>query len=109
MGSGSGLLDLTRESDDTSLGAELLDEIAPGASAVRRSPSDSSAGSGAGMVMTAPRGPVSIPRGGPAVLQMEAPDPLAPAFGMAALAPPPGSCSPRSPWSPACSAPTPTC
>jgi len=28
-GSGSGLLDLTRESDDTSLGAELLDEIAP--------------------------------------------------------------------------------
>jgi hypothetical protein len=31
-GSGSGLLDLTRESDDTSLGAELLDEIAPGGS-----------------------------------------------------------------------------
>src|SRR5207248_2496317 len=31
VGSGSGLLDLTRESDDTSLGAELLDEIAPGA------------------------------------------------------------------------------
>jgi hypothetical protein len=30
VGSGSGLLDLTRESDDTSLGAELLDEIAPG-------------------------------------------------------------------------------
>ena len=30
MGSGSGLLDLTRESDDTSLGAELLDEIYPG-------------------------------------------------------------------------------
>lgn len=28
--SGSGLLDLTRESDDTSLGAELLDEIYPG-------------------------------------------------------------------------------
>ncbi len=27
---GSGLLDLTRESDDTSLGAELLDEIYPG-------------------------------------------------------------------------------
>jgi len=31
-GSGSGLLDLTRESDDTSLGAELLDEIYPGES-----------------------------------------------------------------------------
>ncbi len=30
IGSGSGLLDLTRESDDTSLGAELLDEIYPG-------------------------------------------------------------------------------
>lgn len=30
VGSGSGLLDLTRESDDTSLGAELLDEILPG-------------------------------------------------------------------------------
>lgn len=28
-GSGSGLLDLTRESDDTSLGADLLDEIYP--------------------------------------------------------------------------------
>ena len=29
VGSGSGLLDLTRESDDTSLGAELLEEIYP--------------------------------------------------------------------------------
>ena len=29
-GTGSGLLDLTREADDTSLGAELLDEIHPG-------------------------------------------------------------------------------
>ncbi len=36
VGSGSGLLDLTRESDDTSLGAELLDEIYP--------PGDTSAG-----------------------------------------------------------------
>jgi len=33
VGSGSGLLDLTRESDDTSLGAELLDEIYPGGEA----------------------------------------------------------------------------
>src|SRR4029079_13907742 len=31
-GSGSGPLDLTRENGDTSLGAELLDEIAPGGS-----------------------------------------------------------------------------
>ncbi len=30
IGSGSGLLDLSREADDTSLGAELLDEIYPG-------------------------------------------------------------------------------
>ena len=32
VGSGSGLLDLTRETDDTSLGAALLDEISPGGS-----------------------------------------------------------------------------
>jgi len=37
VGSGSGLMDLTRESDDTSLGAELLDVI---------SPTDSGSGSG---------------------------------------------------------------
>ncbi|BAM04843.1 helix-turn-helix domain-containing protein [Phycisphaera mikurensis] len=37
VGSGSGLLDLTRESDDTSLGAELLDEIYPGGSATGES------------------------------------------------------------------------
>ena len=30
IGSGSGILDLTKESDDTSLGAELLDEIYSG-------------------------------------------------------------------------------
>src|SRR5688500_11526661 len=43
VGSGSGLLDLTRESDDTSLGA-VLDEIGPGASQTRQavvSPMDS--------------------------------------------------------------------
>lgn len=43
VGSGSGLLDLTRESDDTSLGAELLDEIYPGSDS-----SGSKAGSGVG-------------------------------------------------------------
>jgi hypothetical protein len=61
VGSGSGLLDLTRESDDTSLGAELLDEIYPaegeqqqGSSAGSQTWSggaaaaDSSAGSAAG-------------------------------------------------------------
>jgi hypothetical protein len=34
VGSGSGLLDLTRESDDTSLGAELLDVISPSGATV---------------------------------------------------------------------------
>ncbi len=37
-GSGSGLLDLTREADDTSLGAELLDEIYPGEEEVAVTP-----------------------------------------------------------------------
>jgi excisionase family DNA binding protein len=37
-GSGSGLLDLTREADDTSLGAELLDEIYPGEEEVAVAP-----------------------------------------------------------------------
>ncbi|HUB25614.1 MAG TPA: hypothetical protein VL992_09290 [Tepidisphaeraceae bacterium] len=81
-GSGSGLLDLTRESDDTSLGAELLDEIAPGASGTRRPPSESSSaasGIGSGMSET----PAVVSRA-PAV-PVEAPDPLAGAFGMAAL------------------------
>jgi excisionase family DNA binding protein len=37
VGSGSGLLDLTRERDDTSLGAELLDEIYPGGETAKSS------------------------------------------------------------------------
>lgn len=49
VGSGSGLLDLTRESDDTSLGAELLDEIYPtGGSAAGESISDSRMDTAAG-------------------------------------------------------------
>ena len=43
VGSGSGLLDLTRESDDTSLGAELLDEIYPSG--------ETGFGTGTGMAM----------------------------------------------------------
>jgi hypothetical protein len=82
VGSGSGLLDLTRESDDTSLGAELLDEIAPGtgkgARPGRRAVSDSGMGapgeSGTGRVVTPP--PVYV----------EQADPLAPALGAAAFA-----------------------
>lgn len=45
VGSGSGLLDLTRESDDTSLGAELLDEIYPGGDSTAGSISGSAVGS----------------------------------------------------------------
>jgi hypothetical protein len=79
VGSGSGLLDLTRESDDTSLGAELLDEFAPGAAKKggrRVSDSGISAGQvdeGRGRVITPP------------VQFAEAPDPMAPAFAGAAF------------------------
>jgi hypothetical protein len=87
VGSGSGLLDLTRESDDTSLGAELLDEIAPGGGGTavgRRVPAE---GGGSGLVEI--RGSLGSSSrqvvGGPIIYQ-ERPDPMAPAFGAAALA-----------------------
>jgi hypothetical protein len=87
VGSGSGLLDLTRESDDTSLGAELLDEI---------SPSGSMAGGGGG---SARRGTVvaadsgvameTPSRGGRSVISppvyVEAADAMSPAMGALAL------------------------
>ena len=80
IGSGSGLLDLTRESDDTSLGAELLDEIAPGRSGSRGAISDSREGTGvAGL---------AEPRGGRVAgtpIMVEARDTTASAFGAAAL------------------------
>jgi hypothetical protein len=80
VGSGSGLLDLTRESDDTSLGAELLDEISPAAGRRPATAGDSSlAGVTAGGVSAGRRG-ISMPQ------QQETPDALAPAFGGAALA-----------------------
>jgi hypothetical protein len=85
IGSGSGLLDLTRESDDTSLGAELLDEISPGQKKRTAGPPDTGAmtavgGSGAGL--EAPRG--GVIRGGGIVYQ-EAADPMASGLGGAAL------------------------
>jgi hypothetical protein len=87
VGSGSGLLDLTRESDDTSLGA-VLDEIAPSA---RLSPSDvNDAGSGSGTgledaAVAASSAPTrGAAGGGPVYIQ--ALDPSAAAFGAAALA-----------------------
>jgi hypothetical protein len=89
VGSGSGLLDLTRESDDTSLGAELLDEIAPGnAATVRRTAPgvvgiDSAAGlSGAGLDVPEAR---KLPTRTTITYAEEA-DPSAAAFGGAALA-----------------------
>jgi hypothetical protein len=86
VGSGSGLLDLTRESDDTSLGAELLDEISPGAGTGTR------AGTGVAAADTGvvEEGPV-ITQGAPTrrglgtPVYVEAADPSAPAFGWAAL------------------------
>ncbi len=85
VGSGSGLLDLTRESDDTSLGA-VLDEIAPSA---RLSPSDVSdvgSGSGTGLENAMATSPS---RGGGAAgvgpVYIQAMDPTAAAFGAAAL------------------------
>ncbi|MCG3177792.1 MAG: hypothetical protein BIFFINMI_00112 [Phycisphaerae bacterium] len=74
-GSGSGLLDLTREADDTSLGAELLEEIYPSAPTVE-----------AADVIT-PEAPSIEPQvpafGAPAVI--ESADPSAAAFSGIAL------------------------
>lgn len=87
VGSGSGLLDLTRESDDTSLGAELLDEIAPGGSRRGSSLGDAAgtaAGGTAGGTAIA-AAPISGRRGTGQVIQVEAADPVANALGMACL------------------------
>jgi hypothetical protein len=83
VGSGSGLLDLTRESDDTSLGAELLDEISPsgGGGGARRGTVVSA---DSGMAMESPRASsgrsvISQP------VYVEAADSLAPAMGWLSL------------------------
>jgi hypothetical protein len=82
VGSGSGLLDLTRESDDTSLGA-VLDEIGP-AGATRTAPAlGTDMGSAALADMHEPavdRRPLAAP------VMVQALDQSAPAFGGAALA-----------------------
>jgi hypothetical protein len=99
VGSGSGLLDLTRESDDTSLGAELLDEIAPaGSKAGSRAASvagasrvGSAAGEGTRMGGTAVGGsaisaaPTRGGMTGAGPVMYEQPDPMAPAFAGACL------------------------
>ena len=86
VGSGSGLLDLTRESDDTSLGAELLDEITPGGSK-RGVPGETGAGSGGGTAIgRSAVSPAVGRRGVGEPIYVEASDPMAPAFGGMALA-----------------------
>ncbi len=82
IGSGSGLLDLTRESDETSLGAEILDEISPagkGASGRPLAPPDT--GSMAGIKMP---GTAAV-RAVVGVATVEAPDAWAGAFGAMSL------------------------
>jgi hypothetical protein len=86
IGSGSGLLDLTRESDETSLGAELLDEISPGAGGRTTggrplAPPDT--GSMAGIKLTSGGGVTRGTVGG--VQTVEAYDAWAGAFGGLAL------------------------
>ena len=88
VGSGSGLLDLTRESDDTSLGAELLDEIAPGGSRRGSSLGDAAgtaAGGTAGGTAIAAAPIAAGRRGTGQVIQVEAADPVANALGAACL------------------------
>jgi len=94
-GSGSGLLDLTRESDDTSLGAELLDEIAPGGSkrgtkagsAAGRSGSAAASGAGDTAVGDSVIAAASGRRGAAATapVTVERADAAAPILGGAAL------------------------
>ena len=78
VGSGSGLLDLSRERDDTSLGA-VLEEISPaGAGRV------DDTGISTGVELEEPRG--GIDRTPVVPVYVQAADPWAPAFGAAALA-----------------------
>jgi hypothetical protein len=86
IGSGSGLLDLTRESDDTSLGAELLDEIQPakGKRGTRPGPVVDDMPSGSEATLAGNESAVVRSMPAPMVM-MEAADPLAPALGAASL------------------------
>jgi hypothetical protein len=87
VGSGSGLLDLTRESDDTSLGAELLDEIQPGKQKRAKAPisasDETAAGGTAGAGLTGVES--AVVRAPLTTTTVERADPMAPAFGGAAL------------------------
>jgi hypothetical protein len=92
VGSGSGLLDLTRESDDTSLGAELLDEIYPGSDQKSEGGIGSASGifeqpvsADTGLGMMAEPQPALTPTSGPVEFVEEA-DPSSGMFGGMALA-----------------------
>jgi hypothetical protein len=88
VGSGSGLLDLTRESDDTSLGA-VLDEITPGATGGgRRAMADTGAIGSATMAgLSEETAAAGTRRAGGATtpVYVQQMDPMAGAFGGAAL------------------------
>jgi hypothetical protein len=87
VGSGSGLLDLTRESDDTSLGA-VLDEIAPGSgtAAGRRGLADTATGgSGTGIANLTEEAASAPAARRAAPIYVQPLDPMAPAFGAFAL------------------------
>ncbi len=81
VGSGSGLLDLTQESDDTSLGAELLDEIYPTEGSDQKQGVGSSgafapAGAGASFEASGASGLEYAAGGAPVYVEaVEAPDP----------------------------------
>jgi hypothetical protein len=79
VGSGSGLLDLSRDSDDTSLGA-VLDEIGPSPSRGRGQMGDTM--DSASLELDEPTGGVTRVV---APVYVQAPDPMAAAFGGAAL------------------------
>ncbi len=81
MGSGSGLLDLTRESDNTSLGA-VLDEIPAGGSRAAETVGATSAGFTSGLAASMP---MSSSRVVSPPTYVEAKDSLAPAMGGMAL------------------------
>jgi hypothetical protein len=85
-GSGSGLLDLTRESDDTSLGAELLDEITPGGTQMGGTQIRRAVAGDSGVAMDQLAGaPVNRARLAAPVF-VERPDATALAFGLLAAA-----------------------
>jgi hypothetical protein len=87
VGSGSGLLDLTRESDDTSLGALALDQTGPGTPSPKAGRRAAGPGETSAATLAGGEEPVVVraPAGGQPVYR-EAVDEMAPAFAGAAAA-----------------------